>query len=100
MDVDGLRIELESHLEKNPHKEAPGGFRDRFDVVVEQYRADDGDVPKSGLETLLRQIAHEAEAAVNAHAADPAPVARTRASGPMAGDGRTDSDSGETSDSG
>lgn len=100
MDVDGLRSELERHLEKNPHEDAPGGFRDRFDVVVEQYQADDGDVPKSALETLLRQIADEAEAAVNAHAADPPPVVGTRASGPTAGDGRTDSDSGEADDSG
>lgn len=100
MDVDSLRIELEKHLEKNPHKDAPDGFRDRFDVVAEQYRADDRNVPKSGLEALLRRITDEAEAAVNAHAADPTPVVATRASGPTAGDGRTDSDSGEADDSG
>lgn len=100
MDVDGLRIELEKHLEKNPHEDAPSGFRDRFDVVAEQYRADDGDVPKLGLEALLRQIADEAQAAVNAHAADPPPVVGTRAPGATAGDGRTDSDSGEADDSG
>lgn len=100
MDVDGLRIELERHLKGNPHEDAPSGFRDRFDVVVEQYRADDGEVPKSALEALLRQIANEAEAAVKAHAADPPPLVGARPPGGTAGDGRTDSDSGETGDSG
>jgi hypothetical protein len=63
MDVDSLKAELEEHLAKNPDEHAPGGFRDRFDLLVEQYQADDGDVPKSVLEAELQQIRSEAEAA-------------------------------------
>jgi hypothetical protein len=63
MDVDSLRAELEAQLAKNPDPDAPGGFRDRFDTLVEQYKAQDDDVPKPQMEAMLQQIRTEAEAA-------------------------------------
>lgn len=63
MDVDSLRAELETHLAKNPDADAPGGFRDRFETLVEQYQAADDDVPKPEMEAMLQQIRAEAEAA-------------------------------------
>jgi hypothetical protein len=65
MDVDSLKAELEKHLAHNPDAQAPHGFRDRFDILAEQYKADEGDVSKSALETELQQIRNEAEAAAN-----------------------------------
>lgn len=91
MDVDSLRAELEQHLEKNPHPDAPDGFRDRFETVAEQLAAADGDFPKSVLEGQLQQIWNEAEAAANAADAKPAampkaaaPAARPKAAAPPA----------------
>ena len=63
MDVDTLRAELEEHLAKNPDDLAPGGFRDRFETLVEQYKANDGDPTKAEIEAALQQIRSEAEAA-------------------------------------
>jgi len=63
MDVDSLKAELEEHLAKNPDEHAPHGFRDRFNIVVEQYQAAESDVPKAVLETQLQQIRADAEAA-------------------------------------
>jgi hypothetical protein len=68
MDVNKLRAELEEQLAKNPHEDAPDGFRDRFEAAV----ADDG--PKDEVEAQLRRIRDEAEAAARAvHADAPAP---------------------------
>ncbi|HMJ93738.1 MAG TPA: hypothetical protein VK472_06540 [Allosphingosinicella sp.] len=64
MDVDGLRKELEEHLKENPDKNAPSGFRDRFDTVLEQMAAEDG-VPDDVWEGQLQRIRNEAEAAHN-----------------------------------
>jgi hypothetical protein len=81
MDVGNLRIELEQHLNRNPDKDAPGGFRDRFDTIAEQHAAEEDDIPKSVLAGLLRQVRNEAEAAANAAAIDSAPDVRVGASG-------------------
>lgn len=62
MDVDALRKELEEHLGKNPDDNAPSGFRDRFETVLEQKRADDG-VPDEVWDAQLRRIRDEAEVA-------------------------------------
>jgi hypothetical protein len=78
MDVDSLKTELEKHLARNPDEHAPHGFRDRFSMLVEQYQADGGEIPKSVLETELQQIRNEAEAAANCvehPLAEPAPRA-------------------------
>jgi len=66
MDVETLRAELEKHLEKNPHEDAPGGFRDRFEAAAELLQAGDTEIPKSELEENLQQICDEAEAAAKA----------------------------------
>jgi len=73
MDVDSLKAELEEHLKKNPHPDAPDGFRDRFDAFVEQHaaEADEDDFSKAELEEQLKRIRDEAEAAWNAAGADP-----------------------------
>jgi len=84
MDVDNLRAELETHLKNNPHKDAPGGFRDRFDAYAEQYAAGDDDVPKSVMEEQLVRVRNDAEAAANAAAGDAAPDMRIGASPPRA----------------
>jgi hypothetical protein len=63
MDIDSLRAELETHLAKNPDADAPDGFRDRFETLVEQYQAPDDDIPKPQMEAMLQQIRIEAEAA-------------------------------------
>jgi hypothetical protein len=64
MDVDSLKAELEEHLAKNPDDQAPDGFRDRFNVLLEQYQANDGEHgTKAVIETELQQIRAEAEAA-------------------------------------
>ena len=62
MDVEGLRKELEEHLKKNPDDSAPSGFRDRFESVLEQMKADDGITDDEWHEQLQR-IRNEAEAA-------------------------------------
>jgi hypothetical protein len=83
MDVDSLKAELEKHLAKNPDENAPHGFRDRFNTLVEQYQAEGGSIPKATLEQELQQIRNEAEAAANAagteSAGDPAPAPRAEA---------------------
>lgn len=79
MDVDSLKAELEEHLAKNPDEHAPGGFRDRFDTLVEQYKDEGDDVPKSAMETELQQILDEAEAAWNAAASPRAETPPPRA---------------------
>ena len=66
MDVGTLRAELEKHLEKNPHEDAPGGFRDRFEAAAELLQAGDTEIPKSALEEELQQIHDEAAAAAKA----------------------------------
>jgi hypothetical protein len=91
MDVDSLRAELEQQLDKNPDEDAPGGFRDRFDIVADRYAAGDGDVPKEALEAQLQQIRNEAEAAWRACQADPAAGAEAAAP-----DGRPRAESGDT----
>jgi hypothetical protein len=63
MDIDSLRAELETHLAKNPDPDAPGGFRSRFETLVEQYNAPDDDVPKPQMEAMLQQVRADAEAA-------------------------------------
>jgi hypothetical protein len=63
MDVDSLRAELETQLAKNPDPDAPDGFRDRFETLVEQYKDADDDVPKPQMEAMLQQVRAEAEAA-------------------------------------
>ena len=70
MDVAALRNELEQHLANNPHPEAPGGFRDRFDEVVSDLEASGEDDPRSALEAQLQQICVEAKAAAAAGLAD------------------------------
>ena len=62
MDVDGLRQELEEHLKKNPDESAPSGFRDRFESVLEQMKADDG-ITDDEWHAQLQRIRDEAEAA-------------------------------------
>lgn len=97
MDVDSLRAELEQHLDRNAHPDAPDGFRDRFDHVAEQIGAGEGDSPKSVLEGQLQQIRNEAEAAANAGDAKPpakppagprvrAPAAKPKVGAPPAPD--------------
>jgi hypothetical protein len=66
MDVDSLRNELEKHLANNPDAHAPHGFRDRFNIAVEQYEAGGEGIPKEALEAELQQIRVEAEAAARA----------------------------------
>jgi hypothetical protein len=87
MDVEGLKVELEEQLRKNPHKDAPDGFRDRFDTVAEQYQAADDEVPKDVLEAQLRHIRDEAEAAANCADTHPTVGAETAFEGGSAGDG-------------
>ena len=62
MDVDGLRKELEEHLKKNPDESAPSGFRDRFESILEQMKADDG-ITDDEWHVQLQRIRDEAEAA-------------------------------------
>ncbi len=66
MDVESLRSELERHLADNPHKDAPDGFRDRFNEVARQHASGDGDLAPSVHEAQLQQICKEAEAAAAA----------------------------------
>jgi hypothetical protein len=87
MDVEGLKVELEEQLKKNPHKDAPDGFRDRFDTVAEQYQAADDVVPKDVLEAQLRHIRDEAEAAAKCADTHPTVGAETAFAGGSAGDG-------------
>jgi hypothetical protein len=84
MDVDALRAELEKHLANNPDEEAPHGFRDRFDALLEQYQAaEGGSVHKAVLEQQLQQVRAEAEAAVRAAASPPAEAAPARVEPPV-----------------
>ena len=66
MDIAGLRRELEEQLERNPHRQAPDGFRSRFDHMAEDYEAAEDEEARSRLEAQLRQVRDEAEAAANA----------------------------------
>jgi len=81
MDVDSLKAELEEHLKKNPHPDAPGGFRDRFDAFVEQHAEDAEDFPKAYVEEQLQRIRDEAEAAWNAAEAEAGDAPRVGARG-------------------
>lgn len=63
MDVEALKNELEHHLSRNTDEHAPHGFRDRFGILLEQYQAEEGDLPKAAIEAELQQIRAEAEAA-------------------------------------
>jgi len=90
MDVAGLRHELEQHLGKNPHEDAPDGFRDRFDAVVDEMESGSDHVPREMREAQLRRICDEAEAAAaagrteadSAPAPEPRPGARDVPAGP------------------
>ena len=66
MVVASLRSEMEQHLERNPHPLAPGGFRDRFDQLVEHHETETDPEERSRIEADMRRIRHEAEAAANA----------------------------------
>ena len=77
MDVDALRKELEEHLGKNPDENAPSGFRDRFESVLEQMRADDG-VPDEAWNAQLQRIRDEAEAAAKCASDDQGGTRGTR----------------------
>ena len=82
MDVESLRNELEKHLAHNPDADAPRGFRDRFNMAVEQYQAGGEGIPTQALEAELEQIRIEAEAAAKAAGAEsdePALQPRTEA---------------------
>ena len=63
MDVKSLRSELERHLGNNPDKDAPDGFRDRFEGIVDEFESGNDHVPSEVRETQLQQICKEAEAA-------------------------------------
>src|SRR5436305_6928700 len=87
MDVDSLRNELEKHLAHNPDAQAPHGFRDRFNMAVEQYQAGGEGLPTAALEAELQQIRAEAEAAAKAAGTEsdaPAPQPGTEAMGDAA----------------
>jgi hypothetical protein len=73
MDIPGLKAELEEHLKRNPHPEAPEGFRDRFEQAAEHYQAETDADDKAQLATLLQRIPKEAEAAANAACASDEP---------------------------
>ena len=77
MDVAALRNELEQHLANNPHPQAPCGFRDRFDAVVEELESDDDDLPRADLEAWLLRIRDEAKAAAAADDAGDASASDT-----------------------
>ena len=66
MVVASLRSELEQHLQRNPHPQAPEGFRDRFDQLVEHYEAESDPAERSAIEADMRRVRNEAEAAANA----------------------------------
>jgi hypothetical protein len=66
MDVESLRSELERHLGNNPDKDAPDGFRDRFEGIVDEFESGNDHVPREVRETQLQQICKEAEAAAAA----------------------------------
>lgn len=66
MDIPGLKAELEEHLKRLSHADAPGGFRDRFEQAVEHHQAEHDPEDKSELEAQLHRIRDEAEAAANA----------------------------------
>ena len=66
MVVASLRTEMEQHLERNPHPLAPGGFRDRFDQLVENHEAETDPEKRATIEAQMRQVRNEAEAAANA----------------------------------
>ena len=70
MDIASLRNELEEQLKRNPHPEAPDGFRDRFEQAVEHHAAETDADDKTELEAQLHRIRDEAEAAANAACAD------------------------------
>jgi len=69
MDLESLKAEMEEHLKHNPDADAPQGFRDRFDTVVEELKSGDNDFEESELHAQLQQIRDEAEAAACAHEA-------------------------------
>ena len=66
MDVESLRSELEQHLGNNPDKDAPDGFRDRFEAIVDEFESGNDNIPREVRETQLQQICREAEAAAAA----------------------------------
>jgi hypothetical protein len=66
MDIASLKAELEQHLKGNPHKDAPDGFRDRFEQLVELYKVETDAGDKSEMEGHLYRIRDEAEAATKA----------------------------------
>ena len=75
MVVATLRSEMEQHLERNPHPLAPGGFRDRFDQLVENHEAAADPATRSRIEAEMRRVRNEAEAAANAARSRRRPVA-------------------------
>ena len=78
MDVESLRSELERHLGNNPDKDAPDGFRDRFQGIVDEFESGNDHVPSEVRETQLQQICKEAEAAAAAGRHDAAGGTETR----------------------
>ena len=70
MDVASLRRELEEHLKRHPHEQAPGGFRDRFEHWAEVYEREEDEDARAELAELLRKVPAEAEAAAKAGSAE------------------------------